>query len=51
MKIEQTQYPFQENSNAKISGLLITFLTSLAFISICIFLNQKLKKTENENIS
>lgn len=51
MNIEQTQYPFQEKSNSKSSGLLMTILSSIALIGLCIFINERLKKADNDSNS
>jgi len=51
MNIEQTQFPFQEKSNAKTSGLLIPILSSIALIGLCIFINERFKKADNDSNS
>jgi hypothetical protein len=51
MNLEQTQFPFQEKSNPKSYGLLMTILSSIAFIGMCIFINERFsfdKKPDNE---
>jgi hypothetical protein len=51
MNIEQTQFPFQEKSNGKSSGLLMTILSSIAFIALSIFINERFKKADNDSNS
>lgn len=43
--LEQTQFPLQEKSNPKSPDLLMTLLSSIAFIGMCIFF----KKVDNDS--
>ncbi len=49
MNLEQTQFPFEEKSNPKLSGLLMTILSSIAFIGLGIFINERFKKADNDS--
>ena len=49
MKLVQTEFPFDENSNHKSDVIVVTILSSLICIGLFVYYSQKLKKIKNES--